>query len=38
MIGILLAIQVNNWNEFKKDRKVENKLLIELREKVKNQL
>lgn len=32
MIGILMALQVNNWNEYKKDRKVENKLLIELKE------
>ncbi|MEN2282071.1 DUF6090 family protein [Algoriphagus sp. SE2] len=32
MIGILLALQVNNWNENNKDRKVENKLLIELKE------
>jgi hypothetical protein len=32
MIGILLALQVNNWNENKKDRKVESKLLIELKE------
>ena len=35
MIGILLALQVNNWNENKKDKKVENKLLIELEENLK---
>ena len=35
MIGILLALQVNNWNENRKDRRVENKLLIELKENLK---
>ncbi|MBN4070773.1 hypothetical protein JYT76_03750 [Olleya sp. AH-315-F22] len=30
MIGILLALQVNNWNEERKDRKVELKILQEL--------
>ena len=30
MIGILLALQVNNWNETKQKRKVELKLLQEL--------
>ncbi|MGB5227180.1 MAG: DUF6090 family protein [Eudoraea sp.] len=32
VIGILIALQINNWNEFKKDRVVENKLLNELKE------
>jgi len=32
MIGILLALQVNNWNEFKKDREIEKKALINLAE------
>ena len=30
VIGILLALQVNNWNEFNKDRKQEEKVLTEL--------
>lgn len=30
MIGILLALQVNNWNEQKKERKKETKLLTQL--------
>ena len=32
MIGILLALQINNWNEFRKDRKTETRILIELKE------
>jgi len=32
MVGILLALQVNNWNEIRKTRKKEVKLLIELRD------
>jgi len=35
VIGILIALQINNWNEFKKDRVVENKLLIDLNMKSK---
>lgn len=31
MIGILLALQVNNWNENRKDRQKERAILIELR-------
>ena len=31
MIGILLAMQVNNWNEQNKQRKEEHKLLKEMR-------
>ena len=30
MIGILLALQVNNWNEFQKDRKIEKQALENL--------
>lgn len=30
VIGILIALQINNWNEFKKERKQERKVLIEL--------
>ena len=29
VIGILIALQINNWNEFKKDRVIENKHLNE---------
>ena len=31
MIGILLALQVNNWNEWRKDRIVEKKILSEVK-------
>ena len=32
MIGILLALQVNNWNEWRKDREKEKKVLVEIAE------
>jgi hypothetical protein len=35
MIGILLALQVNNWNEFQKDRKIEKEALVGLVENMK---
>ncbi|WP_411766016.1 DUF6090 family protein [Winogradskyella sp. A3E31] len=31
VIGILIALQINNWNEIRKDRKFELKMLTELR-------
>lgn len=31
VIGILIAIQINNWNEWRKDRDKEKKVLIELK-------
>ena len=34
MIGILLALQVNNWNEWRKDRIVEQELLHEVRNNI----
>jgi len=34
MIGILLALQVNNWNEWRKDRNKEAKLLYDLVENI----
>lgn len=34
MIGILLALQFNNWNESQKDRTNEKKILIDLREEI----
>ena len=34
MIGILLALQVNNWNEGRKDRMKEKEILLEIRENV----
>jgi len=30
VIGILIALQINNWNEFRKERKQEQKVLTEL--------
>lgn len=36
VIGILIALQINNWNEWKKDRIIERGLLIELLTSVKN--
>jgi len=30
VVGILIALQINNWNEFKKERKLERKVLSEL--------
>ncbi len=38
MIGILLALQVNNWNENKKDRIKEQAILIELHKDFKKNL
>jgi hypothetical protein len=32
MIGILFALQANNWNENKKNKKVEYQALIDLRQ------
>ena len=32
MIGILLALQVNNWNEQRKNKKMEREILMEIRE------
>lgn len=34
MIGILLALQVNNWNEERKDRDKSHDVLLEIRENV----
>ena len=30
VIGILIALQINNWNEWRKDRKKEKEILTEL--------
>jgi len=38
VVGILIALQINNWNEFKKDRVVENKHLNELKENINTNL
>jgi hypothetical protein len=38
MVGILLALQVNNWNEYLKDRKKEKHILIELHKDFKKNL
>ncbi len=31
VIGILIALQINNWNEWRKDRVIEKRILIELK-------
>lgn len=36
VIGILLALQINNWNENRKDRIEENQALIDLKKEIKN--
>lgn len=38
MIGILLALQVNNWNERQKDKKTEKGILVDLHTEFKNNL
>ena len=35
VIGILIALQINNWNEYKKDRILEKDYLTRLREDLK---
>ena len=35
VIGILIALQINNWNEFQKDRKIEKEALVSLVENMK---
>ena len=36
VIGILIALSINNWNEYRKDRIIEKELLLELHTTVKN--
>ena len=36
VIGILIALQINNWNEFNKERKQEQKVLTELLSSLQN--
>lgn len=36
VIGILIALQINNWNEWRKERIIEKELLIGIYESVKN--
>ena len=38
VIGILIALQINNWNEYQKERKSEQLLLSEIRENLKYDL
>jgi len=38
MVGILLALQVNNWNEFRKDRIQEQEVLEQLKEEFESNL
>lgn len=38
VIGILIALQINNWNEYQKDRKGEKLILTEIRDNLKYDL
>lgn len=38
MIGILLALQVNNWNENRKERRLEKQILIELKSNLESDM
>jgi len=38
MIGILLALQINNWNEDRKEKQFEKNLLLELRENLQSDI
>ncbi len=38
VVGILIALQINNWNEGKKDKEIENKIILELKENLKNDI
>ena len=38
VIGILIALQINNWNEYQKERKSERLLLSEIRDNLKYDL
>lgn len=38
MIGILLALQINNWNEESKEKQFEKALLLELKENLQNDI
>ena len=38
VIGILIALSINNWNEYKKDRKQEKELLIQLQSEFESNL
>jgi hypothetical protein len=38
VIGILIALQVNNWNEYKKEKVEEKKILLSLHNEISNNL
>tara|TARA_B100000497_G_C7596238_1_gene358459 strand:+ start:123 stop:848 length:726 start_codon:yes stop_codon:yes gene_type:complete len=38
IIGILIALQINNWNEWEKDRKKEQKILIQIENNVEESI
>ena len=38
VIGILIALQINNWNEYQKERKSEHLILSEIRDNLKYDL
>ena len=38
VIGILIALQVNNWNEYRKEKVEEKKILLSLHNEISNNL
>ena len=38
VIGILIALSINNWNERKKAKQFENTLFVELQKSIKNDI
>ena len=38
VIGILIALQINNWNESRKEKNIENKILVEISKGLKQDL
>lgn len=38
VIGILIALQVNNWNEWRKDRKIEKGILLEFKDNLERNI
>lgn len=38
VIGILIALGINNWNEIRKEKNIENKILVEISKGLKQDL
>ena len=38
VIGILIALSINNWNEWKKDRMIEKSILLELEDNLERNI